>query len=130
MFQIVPSWALAVALYYVFDGSGVGAAALRRNTVRASSSDSEEESYCRLITFVTLCRTPTSHHPKLVWCAEGAFCCIEGSFGYPKLRGGAGEPWLWEVASYKLVGGAVILTGSIIYISGRRATEPPDEEPP
>ncbi len=40
---------------------------------------------------------------------------------------GAGEPWEWEVVLYKLVGGAIILAGSIIFISGRRATGPPDE---
>ena len=28
MFQVVPSWALAVALYYVFDGAGIGTSTL------------------------------------------------------------------------------------------------------
>ncbi len=37
----------------------------------------------------------------------------------------AGEPWAWEVASYKLAGGAIILLGNFLYISGRRAASSP-----
>jgi hypothetical protein len=37
----------------------------------------------------------------------------------------AGEPWAWEVASYKLAGGAIILLGSVLFISGRRAANLP-----